>query len=173
MKLSTVLTLAVSIIGYASAAPAPFTPDPVNNVQFFVESENPNVQGKSLHHRHEGAAVDFVFLGDAPATFKYDYKTDVITADVGTEYPLYFSVLSGVEFPTLQVSAASSYYTKWAVEDGYLTGNGSSNFIAAKNTGDPYNYSKDSFQVALFPEGGIPGRYVTDVTDVKIKVVYV
>lgn len=172
MQFSSLLAAASVLVSAVSALPVQ------NFVKFTVESDKDELNGKGLSSIHEGAAINYVFLGDNSQTLNLNTTSGEIyqsfTSADGQTFNQYLSVLGG-GFPGLQVSAASAYPTTWTFEDGYLKGNGSDSFLVAKNTHDPYRYSEKSYQIGFSTEidaavSDAYGNGLTDVNVVKVKV---
>ncbi|CCH41108.1 putative secreted protein [Wickerhamomyces ciferrii] len=167
MQFKTLIATAASLIAFVNAEAAQ------NYVQFYAESDIKEINGKGLSSIHEGAALNYFFLGEDPEILDYNPETGAISSSLNTgdgqSIDLAFEASVGSRFPTLQVTAGAQTATSWTFEDGYLKGNGSQNFFVAKNTSDPYRYSEKSYQVALFPEGASTSGFV-DVHPIKIKV---
>lgn len=171
MQFSTLFAAASVLAGFVSAAPVS------NFVKFTIESENKDLDGKGLYSRHEGAAINYVFVGDEAQTLNLNTSNGAIYLSTGNSegqsFPQFLSVLE-YGFPGLQVSASGAPVTTWTFEDGYLKGNGSDAFFIAKDTKDPYNYSKDIYQIGLFPNIGSSVSAATagysNVNPVKVKV---
>lgn len=165
MQFSTLLAAASVLVSAVSASPIS------NFVTLTLESENDELNNKGLYSIHEGAAINYVFVGDEPTTLNLNTTSGDIyqtfqNAD-GQSFNQYLQVL-GYGFPGLEVSVGSPE-TTWTFVDGYLRGNGSNNFYVAKNTSDPYRVSVNSYQLGLFPEGFDASAFV-DVHPVKVKV---
>lgn len=171
MQFSTLFAAASVLAGFVSAAPVS------NFVKFTIESENKDLDGKGLYSRHEGAAINYVFLADQAQTLNLNTTSGAIYLSAGNSdgqsFPQFLSVLEN-GFPGLQVSASGAPVTTWTFENGYLKGNGSDAFFIAKDTKDPYNYSKDNYQIGLFPNIGSSVSAATagysNVNPVKVKV---
>ncbi|CCH40889.1 putative membrane protein [Wickerhamomyces ciferrii] len=164
MQFSTLLATAVALTGASAAAIQ-------SSIRFNIESENQEVNNKGLSSIHEGAAINYFFAGEGSESFDFDYKTGVISKKVeiadNQSYEEFFTIQEGGSgFHTLQTSPSYDN-TKWAVENGYLTGNGSDTFFAVKGTNDPYNYSKESFQIGVMAPHS-PNIYDA-VVPIKIK----
>ncbi|CUM67462.1 uncharacterized protein PRCAT00005158001 [Priceomyces carsonii] len=141
MKLSSFATFA----GLAYTAVAAVTTVTLN-----AESSDQDVNGKAITSLHEGAGFNYLFLSEHPQKLSLDDSNDSIFFEAaGFRWNLTISG-SVVSIGVLQ----SSWYT--SLDDDYIAVNGSTEgFYACKNTNDPYNYSKDSYQVT-FPNGEAP-----------------
>ncbi|CCH44585.1 putative secreted protein [Wickerhamomyces ciferrii] len=164
MQFSTLLATAVALTGATAAAIQNST------VKFTIESPNQDVNNKGLSSIHEGAAINYFFAGEASEAFGFDTKTGVIskTVEIGgnQSYEEFFGIQQGGNFQSLQTSPTQDN-TKWAVDNGYLTGNGSDSFFAVKGTNDPYNYSEESYQIGIVAPHA-PNVY-KEVVPIKIK----
>jgi len=165
MQFSTLFAAASVLAGVASATPIS------KYVKFTVESDVQDINNKGLSSTHEGAGVDYFFLGDEAQQLTLNTTSGDIYANLevagGESYPLPLNVIS-TGFPGLE-AGGEVYKTNWSFEDGYLKGNGSDNFYVAKNTNDPYQYSKNQYQIGLFPENSSTDAFA-DVHSVKVKV---
>jgi len=161
MKFSTILATAASLALTQA-----------RTVRFFTESNNTKVNNKGLYSAHEGAGINYLFLDGEPQNFTITDAGEIyypIQTGDGKSYPQTLSIVNSPgSFPSLQVSVTGDD-VYWLIENDYLSANGSSNFWAAKNTSDPYNYSNYAYNIGLFLNGTTnPTKYV-DATPVKIK----
>lgn len=141
-------------------------------VRFWTESNTTEVDDRGIYSIHEGAGVNYVLLDGEPQNYTitdfgliyYSSKT----ADGTGYYPALQIVDSEGSFPSLELSV-SQPNINWLIDDGYLSGNGSSNFWAAKNTNDPYNYTQTSYTLGLFLDNSQSPTQYTNAAPVKVK----
>lgn len=115
------------------------------SIQLWAQSDDSSVNGLGVAYMHEGAGIDYCFLGGSAATVNYDLTTHYITTALTDTINMYLLRASSL----LQMSVADEP-DKWTIQEGVLTFDGVSNqFYACKKTQDPYNYSTNSYQVVL------------------------
>ena len=165
-------TLPIVALASTFAACVGAASTPVSNVTLSVDTENPAITDKGLSDIHEGAALDFVFLGKDSAFYSFDrqkksiYKT--VKIDEGKE-TVYWDLGLGQNVLTIGGAVEKAEFS--AEQNDYLALNGSTEgFYAQKNLSyDPYGYSKKQYALTYYgkdsaPEGSIP---------VKVKLNYV
>lgn len=136
-------TFALSAATFSSALAA------VYDVQLFVESSDAAISGNGLSSIHEGAGINYFLLGTGAETFQYDDQTE----ELYTQNTIKYSVGVLGQYLSNGVTGAS----KATFVDDKLSLGGNTTFYAAKNTGDPYNYSDRSYIVLVSDaEGSIP-----------------
>ncbi|KAG5418831.1 PGA30 [Candida metapsilosis] len=126
----------------------------IRQVQLLASSDNEEVNGKGLYSTHEGAGINYFFLG-AGQNLQYDDEARAVYVTLGGNLPdvkqsLGFTgnVLSLTVAEPLQVDIA---------ENGTVTFPGSDALAAAKNINDPYRYSERVFAVVKADtDGSIP-----------------
>lgn len=150
------------------AASATFATAATENVVLTVKSDNQEVNGNTLSFLHSGAGFNYVFLGTGGESDPLQYDTDAktltqpITVNGGESIPLTF----GEYEHYVAVSVANSDWEITFENDNTLAVNGStSGFFACKDTNDPYNYSKMSYELMWYKENA-PESCI-DVTLVK------
>jgi hypothetical protein len=134
---------------------------------------------------HEGAGINYFQVGPVSQNLTYNQSSGEVymSINAGDQSSYKMALIipfdnSTTDFPQLQLSVTQGEDIFWSVEGGKLVGTDSSgnevHFYAGKNTGDPYNYSKNSFLV-----GGTTGnifdydvRNVTDLQLIDIDVTY-
>ena len=164
-------TLPIVALASTFAAGVGAASTPVSNVTLSVDTENPAITDKGLSDIHEGAALDFVFLGKDSAFYSFDrqkksiYKT--VEIDDGKETVQWDLCL---DQNTLDIGVGTQE-AEFTVDGKHLALNGSTDgFYVQKNLSyDPYGYSKNQYAVTYYgknsaPEGSIP---------VKIELSYV
>ncbi|KAK9384643.1 hypothetical protein V1515DRAFT_526586, partial [Lipomyces mesembrius] len=161
MKFSALAILAT----FASSALAA-----TESVYLKVKSDNATIDGQGLSSIHEGAAINYVFLGSGGSEeLVYESSNNTIYDPyIFPGYPFYLQIWGNIV-----VIAVGETVTQFKIDSSnYLTVNGSeSGFYAVMNTNDPYNYSAYAYEALYFadgqdvPKGAIPFRiYVEDAT---------
>lgn len=126
--------------------------------EFYAESSNGEVNGKGLSSSHEGAGINYFFLGKDAQELTYHEENSTFSMDVNSRYPFLLSIYHDV----LMVGVLGP--DAFDISSGYLAINGTAdNFFACKNINDPYHYSKYSYAVTFGDDTG-------DCTPMKIKV---
>lgn len=139
----------VSLLTLSSGALAAIRP-----VQFFATSDNEEVNGKGLYSTHEGAGINYFFLG-AGQTLQYNDEARVVYIELNSQPPAkqYLAFTGDV----LSLTVAEQPLPVDIAEDGSVTFPGSDALAAAKNINDPYRYSESVFAVVKAGgEGSIP-----------------
>lgn len=154
----------------ASAATLALTQ--ARTVRFWTESNVTEVDDRGIYSIHEGAGVNYVLLDGEPQNYTItDYGVIYYsskTAD-GTAYqPALKIVNANGSFPSLELSVTAPD-VNWLIDDGYLSGNGSSNFWAAKNTSDPYGYTQESYTLGLFLDNSVSPTQFANAAPVKVR----
>lgn len=112
------------------------------DVYLYVKSSNSEINGNSLSSLHEGAGINYFFLGTASAsalTYDSDMKT-IYSSYAGLTQ--YFTVYEG--FTGLTVIGPNAELT--FDDNNTLLINGTSDSLyACKNTNDPYRYSEREY----------------------------
>ncbi len=117
------------------------------NITLTVLSDNSEVKGMAVSNTHEGAGLNYLFLGgtDGP-TYNYDADKKAISQPFTGSYVQYLTAME--HFMAMSVSTSVDVYT---FDGNLLALNGSTkNFYACKNTGDPYEYSASSYEVMYY-----------------------
>ncbi|TID15764.1 hypothetical protein CANINC_004293 [Pichia inconspicua] len=150
------------------AASATFATASTEDVILTVKSDNQEVNGNNLSFLHEGAGINYAFLGTGsnPEPLEYDSEAKTLTQDIeiagGQHIPLVFGEYNSY----VAVSVSNSLWEITFDKDDTLAVNGTtSGFYACKNTNDPYNYSKMSYELMYYTENA-PEACI-DVTLVK------
>lgn len=154
-------TLPIVALASTFAACVGAASTPVSNVTLSVDTENSEITDKSVFDIHEGAEINFVFLGENPEHYSFDrqkkniYK-NVKLSDGSIEYDL-------VVFENVLTFGIGDLALFTVEENDYLALNGSTDgFYAQKNLSyDPYGYSKNLYALTYYgknsaPEGSIP-----------------
>ncbi|CUM46974.1 uncharacterized protein AC631_02932 [Debaryomyces fabryi] len=150
MKISTICVAALAAL--AQASPVKHS---IKDVKLTVESDNTEINGKGLSSLHEGAGLNYFFLGEGSQDLKYNSSDKQLYFDVSDDIKFSFSV-SG-NFATIGV--LEPYKVEF--EHNYLKVNGTTDgFFACKNVNDPYRYSENSYALMNYlgqtaPEGCI------------------
>ncbi|KAK9364544.1 hypothetical protein V1509DRAFT_636036 [Lipomyces kononenkoae] len=136
-----------------------------------VKSDNSTIDGQGLSSIHEGAAINYVFLGGASELLAYESTNNTIYDPyIFPPYPFYLQLWGSILI--IGVGVVDDVEQFRIDSNNYLTVNGSENvFYATMNTNDPYNYSAYSYQALYFadkseaPEGAIPFRIFVESAD--------
>lgn len=125
-----------------------------DKIALTVSSKSDEINGKGLSSIHEGAAINYVFLGDGTTELYYDATQKVIYQPFIENYYQFLDATG--PYVALTVSTPSSVFT--FDNEGLLYLNGSSSgFYACKDTNDPYSYSQNSYELMYYqsdaPEG--------------------
>lgn len=116
-----------------------------------VESDNKEINGNGLSSLHEGAGLNYFFLGKDSEELNYDSASQQLYFDVNDQIRYAFSVVSN--FATIGV--LESY--KVDFKDEYLKVNGTTEgFYACKNVNDPYRYSEGRYALMNFLDQKAP-----------------
>lgn len=145
-------TFALPILSLLAAAQA---------FSLFTESDTADVNNKGLTSYHEGAGINYAFLGADSIDFEYDATAKSLSQKVGG-YSYNFSVTEthAVQFSVIEGAEVS-------FDGEYLSYKGStSGFYACKDIVEPYEYSKSTFAVTYF---GSETPSYTDCAAIKIK----
>lgn len=140
------------------------------NVSLVTESANDEINNKGLAALHEGAGINYLFLSNGASTeaeaFAFSPESGKVyqpTHVTGVDGP-YVSKWNLTQYPGADAILAGVIGgPQVLVKNNYLTVNGSSTFYAAKNTSDPYGYSKRSYQLVA--------RNTTNAVPLKVKLV--
>ncbi|KAK6463431.1 hypothetical protein DFJ63DRAFT_334966 [Scheffersomyces coipomensis] len=142
----------------------------LQNVSLFVTSDDTSINGSGISAPHEGAGINYLFVGNDGGYFGTANTTPLIynTTYQGLfwqsqpNFNQYFGVSPAgpAGYGIVQLSVAVSG-TGVTFENGYLAYDGSTEgFYALYNISDPYNYSKSQLAIvrdlSASPEGGIP-----------------
>ncbi|CCG23792.1 Pga30 GPI-anchored protein of cell wall [Candida orthopsilosis Co 90-125] len=133
-----------SLLTLSSGALAAIRP-----VQFFASSDNEEVNGQGLYSTHEGAGINYFFLG-AGQTLQYNDEARVVYVELNSQPPArqYLAFTGNV----LSLTVAEEPLPVDIGEDGSVTFPESDALAAAKNINDPYRYSESVF--AVVKDGG-------------------
>jgi len=137
MQFNSAILLAIASAAYVAA----------EDVTLSVVSENSEIKGQAVSSTHEGAGLSYLFIGGTESP-TYDYDADMKTLSQPFSGS-YVQSLSAMEhFMAMSVSSSEDAYT---FEGDLLALNGSTeNFYACKNTGDPYDFSANSYEVMYY-----------------------
>lgn len=113
-----------------------------SEIQLITDSSESSVNGLGLSSKHEGAGINYFFLGSGSETLEFDEATGQVSIDIGNSVKQSISVDAG---NFLQLSVTE--FQKVTVADGVVSVDGNDKFYACKNVSDPYRYSADSYAV--------------------------
>lgn len=118
------------------------------SIDLYTKSSNKDVDGKGIWNIHEGAGINYMFLGNESTTMTYNTTSGYISQPLTEQYKEHFSVQGSVAMMgVLQPMPVCIY-------DGNFFFNGTTEgFYACMNTGDPYRYSTASYQLMYSHEG--------------------
>lgn len=125
-------------------------------IQLIARSESAEVNSKGLSSIHEGAGINYFFLGTNAQTLQYDEGAKVIYISLSSDQPnsnQYFAIEGNV----LQLTVAAQPLSVEFDADGYAVFAGSNSIYALMNINDPYRYSETSYAVVSYPEGAPEG----------------
>lgn len=137
----------------------------IKDIQLYAQSSNNEVNDFGISSRHEGAALNYLFLA-APGVaenLKYDDETKTVYTELKAGSSTVRQPLN-VGNTVLQLGGSGDGTKVDIAEDGTLSFDGSDSVGAAKNINDPYNYSKDSYAVVKGGDGAIPIKLVAKFT---------
>ncbi|KAK9320529.1 hypothetical protein V1517DRAFT_329092 [Lipomyces orientalis] len=162
MKFLTLATLAALASGALAVT---------KNVTLKVKSDDATIDGMGLSSIHEGAAINYVFLGIGSEDLVYETTNSTIyDPAIIPQFPFYLQIWGNVIAVAVGLTDDVSQFR--VDSNSYLTVNGSENvFYAAKNTNDPYNYSSAQYQAVYYadksdaPEGSIPFTIFVDSSE--------
>ncbi|EMG48327.1 RHD3 Cell wall protein RHD3 [Candida maltosa Xu316] len=133
---------AFSVLSFASTAFAA-----ISNVQLFASSDDSTIDGQGLTSTHEGAGINYLFLGPNAQTLQYDSDDQTIFTDLqiagGQTARQSFVVEGGI----FQLSVSGTPLTVQIQPDGTVSFPGSDSVFASKNINDPNNFSATQFAV--------------------------
>lgn len=118
-----------------------------------VKSDNTEINDNTLGFPHEGAGINYAFLGTSAESQPLDYDADTksLSSNLGSLVQR-FSVEEG----PVELTVVGSNDQITFNDDNVLLVNGTSdNFYACKNIGDPYNYSASSYAL-MYLKSDIP-----------------
>lgn len=118
------------------------------DVYLYVKSDDASIDGNSLGYPHEGAGLNYFFLGTGAASaLTYDSENKTITYPIGSGFYEYFTTYGS--YVGLMVTGPGADIT--FDDNNTLLYNGTSeNFYACKDTNDPYQYSKEQYEVMYY-----------------------
>lgn len=143
MNFKNLLALAASAVA-ASA----------EDIYLIAKSNNTEISNKGVGFIHEGAGINYGFLGaeGQGATLSYNETEKQIILDTGVLQ--FFRVSSG--YVAVSVEGPDSEIT-FDNNDFLLVNGSSKHFFGCKNTNDPYQYSVSSYEVMYYPEDAPSG----------------
>ena len=105
-----------------------------------ADSPETSVNGLGLSSLHEGAGINYFFLGSGSQTLMWDDESGAVSVKLG-EITQSISISNTI----LQLSVFEP--SRVTVADGVVSVDGNDSFYACKNISDPYNYSEKSYAV--------------------------
>lgn len=146
---ATIFTAAASASSaYAASFPNITTrsTDCESSVKLFAISDEFGKTG--ITNYHEGAGINYLFLtGSDSPVYTYNSCSSQIYVPFEENYKQFFNANSKGGIVQLTVGGPGGKID--VNEDEYLTLDGDAHgWVACKNTGDPYNYSRDLYQLA-------------------------
>ncbi|KAI5969083.1 hypothetical protein CANMA_001888 [Candida margitis] len=144
----------ISILALAAQALAGVT-----QYQFFVKSDNEEINGRGLYHHvvNEASAIDYYFVSNNDADtsasiVSYDDQQQVFFFQYSPSVTYYVRELGNIlqfrQGPALKASIG---------DDGFVSFPGSDSLRAKKDIHDPENYSKNNYAVIVDGQSdGIP-----------------
>ncbi|KAK9242502.1 hypothetical protein V1506DRAFT_547328 [Lipomyces tetrasporus] len=164
MKFLTLATLAALATGALAVT---------KNVTLKVKSDDAIIDGMGLSSIHEGAAINYVFLGMGSEDLVYETTNSTIyDPNFIQGFPFYLQIWGNLVIVAVGVTDVAQFRVG---PNSYLSVNGSENgFYAAKNTNDPYNYSSAEYQALYYadesdaPEGSIPFTIYVDSSESNV-----
>lgn len=115
-------------------------------VNLVVKSGSKEIDGNTIGFKHEGAGMDYAFLGTSAQSQLLDYDATSKSLTYNAQYPYSFNV---DKYVSLTVGGSNSEIT-FNSENTLLVNGTSSGFYACKNTNDPYQYSKYSYELMYY-----------------------
>ncbi|KAI5966861.1 uncharacterized protein KGF55_000270 [Candida pseudojiufengensis] len=119
----------------------------IKDIQLIAESNDQEINSKGLSSIHEGAGINYFFLGENPQNLKYDdeKKQIYILLNVNNgQQQVPQSLNFNGKFLSLSVSEPLAVEID---ENDILQFDGSNNLFAAKDQNDPYQYSRSSYAI--------------------------
>ncbi|CAX44219.1 hypothetical LDG family protein, putative [Candida dubliniensis CD36] len=116
----------------------------LTSYKLYAKSDSAEVDGKGVSILHEGAGINYVFLGTDSIDVTYDDAQKLLYVPVNSN--VQFNL--GTNADIIQFSVTTPVSVEIA-EDGSVNFEGSDDLFAAQYINDPYNYSKDSYAVIL------------------------
>ncbi|KAH3666098.1 hypothetical protein OGAPHI_004287 [Ogataea philodendri] len=118
-------------------------------IQLQAKSSHPEIDGLGISSKHTGAGTDYLYLGKDFENFAWNGNS--LSKSVGSAYNQYFTVKD--RNPQFSVSDKGSKLDFLPSRTGTLHHDDSPHgFYACKNTGDPYSYSKDNYQLQYYKD---------------------
>lgn len=93
MKFASIFTAATSILAVANAAPTQKRSD--EEVKFQVISPGTEIDNKGISGKHEGAGINYIFIGEDSGEFYFDKSTSSLYQEAG-DLKLPFVISGGI-----------------------------------------------------------------------------
>ena len=119
----------------------------ISSIQLFAKSDDSKVDGLGLYSKHEGAAIDYLFLGKNGADLKYDDEKKQIFQELKTS-SITVRQLFTLGGDVYEVGATDNFIPVTINKDGTLSFTGDDKVYASKNVNDPYRYSESEYAVS-------------------------
>lgn len=128
-------------------------PQPVQTVEFQIESPDDSIDGKGIVARHEGAAINYLFVSGSNVTMQlhFDPQTHTLFQPVNNNTNYRFNVNNNIAMLTgtgNQPVTLDNYYLNY---NNSVTG-----FGACKDVKDPYGISKTMPAISYLGDGNMP-----------------
>lgn len=119
----------------------------ISSIQLFAKSSDSKVDGLGLYSKHEGAAIDYLFLSKNGADLKYDDEKKQIYQELKTA-SLTVRQLFTLGGDVYELGATDNFIPVTINKDGTLSFTGDDKVFASKNVNDPYSYSNSEYAVS-------------------------
>ena len=141
--ISSLLTLSTTV--FAAVRP----------VRLYATSEDISFNGRGLYSIHEGAGINYLFLG-APQLLQYNNESRVLYLELSTP-PSNAKQYLAFQSEFLALTVAQEPLPVDIANDGTVTFPRSEPLYAAKNVSDPYRHSEEVYAVVnSIHDGAIP-----------------
>lgn len=165
MKIFNICLASLSLVTVASAVPTPsssslvkresptWEPQPIQTVEFKVESPDTAINGSGIIAKHEGAAVNYLFVNDSNNTMKlhFDPDTHTLFQPVNEHTNYRFNIIND------KVLLEDKGHQPVTLDNYYLNYNDSTTgFAACKNINDPYNLTSEMPAILYYGNEKLP-----------------
>ncbi|QPG76733.1 hypothetical protein FOA43_004127 [Brettanomyces nanus] len=143
--------LLLRVLAFAYSGTAAKTSNSVCEIKLYAHLFSPEMEDFGIYNLHEGAGINYMFLGSGATTMSYDKMTGVISQPLSEQYDQYLVISEDIV-----MMAVYEPTVKFEIKDRALMADGSADgFYACKNTSDPYHYSKDRYQLMYSKAGNL------------------